>query len=32
MGIETFPWAYFIVLAALTAGYVGMKYYKKSKN
>ena len=32
MGIETFPWAYFIVLVALIAGYAGIKCYKKSKN
>lgn len=29
MGIETFPWFYFVVLVVIIAVYAGVRYYKK---
>lgn len=31
MGIETFPWIYFVVVVVIIAVYAGIRYYKKNK-
>lgn len=31
MGIETFPWIYFVVIVVLIIGYIGVRYYKNNK-
>ncbi|WMT80882.1 hypothetical protein TEMA_12040 [Terrisporobacter mayombei] len=31
MGIETFPWIYFVVVVAIVIGYIGVRYYKNNK-
>lgn len=29
MGIETFPWIYFVVVVVLIIGYLAIRYFKK---